>query len=224
MDVDRWAAVADDRRLFADLFEALPTEQRTGPSLCAAWSVRDVAGHVLAMATVSKPAALATYLGAGCDQEATNDALLARATMGLSDDALIDALRAHAEARHTPPGLRAEGVFGELVTHLGDVALATGSTVELPPEHLTTTLAYLARRVKGNTRFTITRHGRRPVLDGHDRIAGTRLQATDVPWTIGDGPAVQGPALALIAALAGRPSALDHLEGDGVSTLRARLR
>ncbi len=222
MELDHWGAVADDRRLLADLLASLTPEQRTGPTLCAAWSVRDVAGHVLAMATVSKAAALGAYLRAGCNLEAANDALLARATEGLSDEQLVDALRTTADARFTPPGLRAEGVFGELVTHLADVALATGTTVDLPAEHLTVTLAYLARRVKGNTRFTVTRRGRQPVLDCHDRIAGVRIEATDVAWTSGEGPVVQGPGLVLVAAMAGRPGALDHLTGDGVAVLRAR--
>lgn len=226
MAVDRnspehWVALAADRGVLADLLASLRPEQLAAPSLCAAWSVRDVAAHLLAMATVSKPAALAAYLRTGCDLDAANDALLRAAAPG-SDEELVAAIRATAEARLTPPGLKAEGVFCELVTHLGDIALATDRTVELPDPHLVTTLAYLARRVKGNTRFTVTRHGRRTALDGHDRIAGLRLAATDVAWSFGDGPAVRGPALALIAALAGRAGALDRLAGDGVAVLHDR--
>ena len=222
--MDHWNAVAEDRLVLADLIAGLPPERLHGPSLCSAWTVRDVASHVLAMATTSKGAVLASYVRHGANFEATNDALAADASQGRSDEQLIEALRASAGARHTPPGLKAEGVFGELVTHLADIALATDRTVELPADHLTTTLAYLARRRKGNTRFTLTRHGRQPVLEVEERIRGIRLEATDVAWTIGEGLEVQGPALALAAAMAGRTGALDHLSGDGVAELRSKDR
>src|SRR4029078_11293753 len=55
------------------------------------------------------------------------------------------------------------------------------------------------------------------------RAAGMRFKATDITWTHGDGPEVQGPGEALLVALAGRPVALDELTGDGLETLRGRL-
>jgi hypothetical protein len=48
------------------------------------------------------------------------------------------------------------------------------------------------------------------------------LRATDSEWTHGSGPAVSGPALALVMAMTGRPAALDDLSGDGVEILRQR--
>lgn len=219
---DPWDLVAQDRKLMAELLGTLTAEQWAAPSLCADWSVREVAGHVLAMATVSKAASLAAYVRAGADLEATNDQLLRAAIAGHSDAEVAAAIAATAGNRPTPPGLRAEGVFGELVVHLADVALALDLPVELPPEHLTTTLAYLARRAKGNTRFTLTRHGRRPVLACQALVAGLRLEATDVAWTTGAGPVVRGPALALATAMAGRPGAVERLSGDGLEALRRR--
>jgi uncharacterized protein (TIGR03083 family) len=212
--------VASDRVVLADLLATLSDQELHGPSLCAAWSVRDVGGHVLSMATTSKAAALACYLRTGADLDATNQALVTAATRSRSDEQLIDALRSTATARHTPPGLRVDGVLGEVVTHLADVALATQRPVGLPADHLTGTLTYLARRRTGNTRFTLTRHGRRPALDGQERSRGLRLEATDVAWSSGDGAVVRGPALALAAALAGRRGALPLLDGDGVAALR----
>jgi uncharacterized protein (TIGR03083 family) len=55
------------------------------------------------------------------------------------------------------------------------------------------------------------------------RAAGLRCTATDITWTHGDGPEVQGPGEAILLALAGRPVALDDLSGDGVATLRGRV-
>lgn len=220
--MDAWDAVSDDRHLLADLLASLVAEDWSAPSLCSDWTVRDVAGHLLAMATTSKASALGSYLIAGCDLEVTNSSLLARATAGRSDRELVDALRASADSRAAPPGLRVDGVFAEVVTHIADIALALDRPVELPADHLAATLDYLGRRRKGNTRFTLTRQGRIPVLDGEARIAGLRLDASDIAWTSGDGPLVQGPAAALIAAIAGRTGALHHLSGDGVGALRRR--
>jgi uncharacterized protein (TIGR03083 family) len=55
------------------------------------------------------------------------------------------------------------------------------------------------------------------------RAAGLRFQATDVTWSHGEGPEVQGPGEAILLALAGRPVVLDELTGDGLATLRSRV-
>jgi hypothetical protein len=55
------------------------------------------------------------------------------------------------------------------------------------------------------------------------RLSGLRLAATDVPWSVGDGPAVEGPIAALLLLLTGRSAALGELSGDGVPLLLPRL-
>jgi hypothetical protein len=45
-------------------------------------------------------------------------------------------------------------------------------------------------------------------------VARVRLTATDADLTIGDGPEVRGPALALLLAISGRRVALDELDGE----------
>lgn len=72
-----------------------------------------------------------------------------------------------------------------------------------------------------------------PLLDLYRRIGrwflhrgsrGLRLEATDVDWATGTGALVRGPALGLLLALAGRHTACDEFEGDGVASLRQRSR
>jgi hypothetical protein len=48
------------------------------------------------------------------------------------------------------------------------------------------------------------------------------LRATDADWSVGSGPVVSGPALSLVLALTGRPTALADLSGDGLAALRSR--
>jgi hypothetical protein len=54
------------------------------------------------------------------------------------------------------------------------------------------------------------------------RIVGPQLHANDGPFATASGPLASGRTLALIMAMIGRPANCDLLDGDGVTTLRAR--
>ena len=62
-----------------------------------------------------------------------------------------------------------------------------------------------------------------PTLPARRHSKGLTLVATDMEWAVGEGPEVQGPAEALLMAIAGRPQALDDLDGPGLITLRQRV-
>jgi hypothetical protein len=62
-----------------------------------------------------------------------------------------------------------------------------------------------------------------PTIHARRRIRGLRLVATDLEWTTGSGPAVEGPGEALLMAMAGRPAALPELSGPGKPTLADRI-
>ena len=64
--------------------------------------------------------------------------------------------------------------------------------------------------------------GSNVLIGGKRRVEGVTLRATDTDWSRGAGPAVEGPALALLLATSGRKAALDDLTGPGVETLRSR--
>lgn len=55
------------------------------------------------------------------------------------------------------------------------------------------------------------------------RLAGLRLDATDVDWSVGQGAVVEGPIAALLLVLTGRPAGLAALSGDGMADLTSRL-
>ena len=54
-------------------------------------------------------------------------------------------------------------------------------------------------------------------------LAGLRLVADDVPWSVGDGPEVQGAMASLLLVLTGRSAGVVDLTGDGVPILADRL-
>lgn len=61
-----------------------------------------------------------------------------------------------------------------------------------------------------------------PTIHARGRIRGLRLVATDLDWSTGDGPLVEGPAEPLLMAIAGRPTT-QALSGLGLSTLAIRI-
>lgn len=61
-----------------------------------------------------------------------------------------------------------------------------------------------------------------PLFSPKRNVAGLKLRASDIGWTHGDGPAVEGPGEAIVLAATGRKAALADLEGDGVAVLRER--
>ena len=60
------------------------------------------------------------------------------------------------------------------------------------------------------------------IIGGKTRVAGLTLRATDIDFSVGSGPLVEGPAISLLVAASGRKSALEELSGPGVETLRER--
>ncbi len=54
------------------------------------------------------------------------------------------------------------------------------------------------------------------------RIRGLSLAATDTDWQRGHGPLVEGPAMSLLMAAAGRRAASADLKGPGVAILQSR--
>ena len=63
-----------------------------------------------------------------------------------------------------------------------------------------------------------------PAVRGARRARGVRLVATDLEWTHGSGPDVEGAGEALLMAMAARAVALNDLAGPGKPLLTRRMR
>jgi uncharacterized protein (TIGR03083 family) len=210
MPVDLFARTAANRRLAADLFASLTDEQWATPSLCAGWTVRDVAGHLLMPLEMSFGAFLLRLVRERGSFDRTADRVsreLARRTT----TEIVTALREKADSRIAPPGLGPAGPFTDSCVHLRDAARPLGSPVSPPPADWRAVLDFLVSRP---ARRGFVRAG---------RLTGLRLQADDQEWGHGDGELVTGPSEAMAMAMAGRPAALPDLSGPGVPTLATRL-
>ena len=207
MDVEaKWAAIADRRRALAQLVEGRPDEDWERPSLCTEWRIRDVVAHVaLTPHSPTVGAILRAAVRARGDFDRVNRDM-ARAYATRPPAELVADLRGSADSRRKPAITTLDNLLFDVLVHVRDVALPLG--VECPPPP-----AAAREGVERVWRMGWPFWAKR-------KLRGLRLEATDVDWTVGDGPVVRGPAQALLLLLTGRDAAaLPALAGPGVARL-----
>lgn len=180
-----------ERAAVVDTMAALePADFEKGPTLCAAWSPRDVLAHLL-----SVDSELSTYLRHAGRPGAANAEILSRARRWPRAELLE---RAHRWAARPAASVRPVSalLLGELVIHHQDVLRPRGIGRELP--------AALARAsfAQGLALGGVRR------LRRHRTVASDRL-VPDLGW----GPQVRGTTEALGMWLAGRDAVAGELEG-----------
>jgi uncharacterized protein (TIGR03083 family) len=205
---DIWALKTAEREDFASFLDSLEPHEWDAPSLCDGWKVRHVAAHVLGESTFSLPGFMATMVRSGFDPNKTVLRMALADGDRMTPAELVKALREHAADRRRPPGVSPAGVLVDNLVHHQDCRRALGKPRAVPEDRVRAALDDLAPRGT--------------ILKAKQRIAGLKLVATDMDWSRGDGPEVQGSGEALLMAMAGRPAALDDLSGPGVATLRSR--
>ncbi len=168
-----------------------------------------MAGH---LATYLRFGQLKIYtcmtLGAG--NFAPGNQWLAQRFARRSTPELVAMLRRHAASTTTIPRSGYDPVLTDLVLHDLDVRLPLGIARTFPEDRLAVVFHHLT---------TVPAAG----YAIGDRLAALRFEAADTGWSSGRGAPVRGPAEALVMAMSGRPSALEHLTGDGVAVLAARI-
>lgn len=209
--MDTFEMIAAERRALADEMDGWTDEQWRTPSLCGAWTVREVAAHLTVPFTVAGPRFFVAILSSGFDFNKANDKL-ARAEAAKSTTEIVETLRANAEHRFTPPFNGPAAPLTDVMVHGQDMRRPLGIEHRFAPEHLVCSLDWLKGGVAG--------------FVPKKRVAHLRFEATDLDWSSGDADAavVAGPAEAILLAMTGRTAALADLTGTGVPTLRDRLR
>ena len=202
------AAVSAERHRLADSVADLTDEQWATPSLCAAWTVRDVVAHLTVTTRVTVPRLLRGAVRARGSFDRLTIELAAERAAGYSPGKLVAQLRESAASNRRMPGSSPMDPLMDLVVHAQDVARPLGRRHVSPPDVVAACLAYVAPN-----RF----------MGGPQRLAGVRLVSTDTGWTHGDGAELRGPDIDLLLVAAGRRAGLDGLEGPGAQVLAERL-
>jgi len=200
--------IATERRAFADTLETLTPGQWETPSLCEGWLVKDVAAHLLVGPTTSMPEFLVAMTTSRFDFNRANRKLTATRA-DRSTEELVSLIRQHADSRFTPPRQDWRAPLMDLFIHRLDCLVPLEIPTDRPLAPWRTILDFL---VEPSTQRLFTKG---PAAD-------VTLEATDVSWSHGSGPAVAGTAEALGLALARRAAGLARLSGPGVDLLRPR--
>src|SRR6185369_4532696 len=95
-----WSAVRTMRLGIADLLDSLGPGEWDGPSLCRGWRIRDVAGHLSIIPTITTRALLAVAPRARFNLHRMNTAVAVRHGSG-RPEAIVAVIREHAASRHT---------------------------------------------------------------------------------------------------------------------------
>ncbi|HYX94114.1 MAG TPA: maleylpyruvate isomerase family mycothiol-dependent enzyme [Geodermatophilus sp.] len=202
----------DNRLLAADMFADLTPEQWRTPSLCAGWTIREVAAHLLEpleteVNTLTLLAYLVRYRGS-LDRMVDDTA---RTVAARPTDELVSGLRERASTRLAPPVIGPLGPMTDTCIHLRDAARPLGLDVCPPPASWRPALDFL-----------VSKPARRGFIP-RERLVGLRLIATDQDWQHGEGSEIHGSSEAIAMAVSGRSAALADLAGPGTDVLRARV-
>lgn len=197
----------DERADLADVLAGLAPEQWEAPTLCRRWRVRDVVAHIISYDDLG-PAGLVGRFARGWFVPDHVNQVGVQGYAKLSPDELLATFKEHLE----PAGLTA-GFGGRIglvdgLIHHQDIRRPLGLLREVPADRLAEALPFA--RVA-------------PPIRAFRRARGLRLVATDLDWSSGSGPVVEGPAEALLMAMAGRADAVGELSGPGAPTLAGRL-
>lgn len=206
MSESPWPTIEIERLSLLDDLRPLRPEQWSARSLCADWSVRQAFGHMIATARKTPLSFVGGFAKAGFRFQTMARADIARETSGTVRDQL-DAFDSMVSSTSSPPG-PVESWLGETIVHAEDIRRPLGITHSYPIDAVTRTATFYS--------------GSDLLIGSKSRVAGLTLRATDADWSVGSGPAVEGPAISLLLAMTGRRVALAELAGPGVATLASR--
>lgn len=201
-----WAHIHAERRALAATLADLTPEQWQADSLCAGWTVQDVAAHVISHPQIGwaqMPAMVARNLGH------SYNAMIFREVkrMGASstrESILADYAAFDGSTRKVPTTTVLEPLMDCLVHHQ-DITRPLGLRRDMDPE----AAAAAADRARTLAFLSGTRK----------LVKGCRMVATDVDWVRGSGPTITGPVQELLMVCMGRARVATEISGDGLELL-----
>jgi uncharacterized protein (TIGR03083 family) len=205
-----WQAIDAQRTSLAALLEDLSDDEWQQPSLCAGWTVRDVAAHLTMqqLGLADELRMMGKWRGS-MDRTVQHVARLRAAE--LTTGQIIAAIRRMIGSRRHNVGVTHLETLTDILVHSQDIAIPLERRLEVAPDAA-------AAAASRNLSMRMP-----PPLPSVKIIAAHRLTATDTTWSAGEGPEVRGPMAALLLVICGRLVALPQLSGEGAAALAARL-
>jgi uncharacterized protein (TIGR03083 family) len=205
--VDAMGLARAERADLAELLATLTADQWEAPTLCSRWRVREVVAHMFSFEELSPVGLVGRFLRGGVAPGRVNQ-IGVDAYADRSPDELLAMVRAHLDPRGLTAGFGGRIALTDGTIHHQDIRRPLGLTREIPAERLLCVLDF-ARTA--------------PTIGAKKRIKGLTLAATDLDWSTGSGPVVEGPAESLLMALAGRRGVVGELSGPGQPVLAERI-
>lgn len=205
MDIDTvWNHVQQQRRELAGTLATLADEEWATASLCPAWTVRDVAAHVISVPQLTLGPFLAACIRGGF--RFNRVALLDAQRRGQAPVAEILAqYERYDGSRVKTPFVSDLEPLIDVLVHTQDILRPLGRSHEMPVD----AAAVAADRALRLGMFL-----------GRPRLKGVRLVAVDADWSHGAGPEVRAPMQELLMLCAGRAADAALVEGEGRELVR----
>jgi uncharacterized protein (TIGR03083 family) len=201
------AMARDERTELLELLESLTPEQWNAPTLCQRWRVRDVIAHMFSYDELSTIGLIGRLLRGGLSPDRAN-AIGVAAYANRAPDELLTLAHSCLQPRGLTAKFGGRIALTDGMIHHQDIRRPLGITRQVPAQRLAVALEFATTA--------------RPIRAA-PRIKGLTLAATDLDWTTGEGPEVNGPAESLLMAMAGRRGITPELTGPGVATLTKRI-
>jgi uncharacterized protein (TIGR03083 family) len=201
-----WPTIHAERAALADDLTGLDPVQWATPSLCEGWTVHQVLAHQVATAKMTPPKFFIKFAGSGFSFAKFAEKEIAVEAAGGPAATLAEFRRVQTSTT-SPPGPK-DSWLGEALVHAEDIRRPLSIVHSYPLSWVTRAIAFYG---KSNA-----------IIGAKKRVAGVTLKATDVDYSHGSGPVVEGPAMSLLMAACGRKAALADLAGPGVEVLRSR--
>ena len=182
-----WQHIDTERSRLADLLESLPDDAWRHPSLCAEWTVRDVAAHLtFAQTRVRDLVWPAVRAGFRYDALVRDTALRSP----LTHEEIVRTLRGFVGSRRRVAFITDLEPLIDILVHAQDIARPLGIDHPTPPDAAAAAADRVLSTPRPLRRWTAPR--------------GVRLVATDTDWAYGTGPEVPAPMQVHLLTLTGR--------------------
>lgn len=201
-----WDLIHVERAALADDLANLDEDRWRQQTLSTAWTVEQAVAHLTAGASLGFWAWIRSIVGAGFNADLHNQRRLEE-QLGPTPADTLERFRETIDSTVSPTGTL-PAWLGEVVIHGEDIREPLGLHRDYPEEVLVTLLTFFE-----SSNFTVPSKA---------RARGLTLVARDVRHWVGTGPEVEGNALDLIMAMAGRPVPAERFSGPGALDFDAR--